>query len=126
MKTTIRICCALCFFMFCVSLSAQENKAVPQEMLGNWISSVSNPQTGDTMKGTCVIATRDGETRASFDMGYGGVESTPLRLNENGKYVASLQVQDYTFGVNFTWKDDKLSCEMTIEEHVIPIDLKKE
>ncbi len=126
MKTTIRVFCTICCLVLCVSLSAQEKKAFPKEMMGKWSYSIENPESGEVMKGICTIAQKDDATKATFDMGQGGADTTPFRVNDNGKFYADLDIQGYVLGVTFTIVEGKLSCEMDAGGFIIPIELKKE
>ncbi len=125
MKTTIRVFCTLCMLVLCVSLSAQEKK-VPQEMFGKWNCSIENPQTGDIMKGTCVVDEKDNVVKATFDMGWGEASSSAFRPNDNGKFYADFDVQDFTLGLCFFMKADKLVCEMDAGGYLIPLEMTKE
>lgn len=124
MKTIIRICCAFCFFLFCVSLSAQEKK-VPKEMLGKWLCTLDNPQ-GGPMSGTCTIFEKDGVTKATLDMGFGATESSAFKALDNGKFDAGIDVQGYNLGLIFDYKDNNLSCDLDAGGFLIPMEMKRE
>ncbi len=125
MKTTIRVICTLCMLVLCVSLSAQEKK-VPAEMLGKWKYTVENPQSGESMNGTCVVATGEEATKATFDMGYGPAETTAFRPGENGKCTAELPLQDFSMALTFSMKESKLVCDIDINGNLFSIEMTKE
>ncbi|MDR2912087.1 MAG: hypothetical protein LBV38_02135 [Alistipes sp.] len=122
---------ALAMCALVMSIQAQAQTQFPEALLGKWIVSIDNPQTGETIKGTCTIA-RDGEeTRATFevpDVGPGSSQTTPFRVNEltEGEFIADLDVGGYLLGVYFGTVDGKLTCEMDADGYAIPMTIQRD
>lgn len=125
MKTTVRLLSALIFLTMSISLFAQE-KTVPKEVLGTWNYVMENPQSGETYNGVCTITTKGADTRALFKIGdEEASETTPFRVNDNGKFYCDVVIQGYDFGVCFEQKGETLNCELDISGFVIPLEMKK-
>jgi len=95
--------------MFVTSLSAQ-TAADLKLIEGKWKYSMPN-MDGDLMDGTCVIATVDGVTKATFTTPMGELTSSPLKY-ENGKYSGTLSVESdmgsFSMNVSLEPKEGKL------------------
>jgi hypothetical protein len=103
------ILCAVMMMACNVSLSAQDD--VLKKMAGEWTYTM--PDMGGTgeMDGKCVIATVDGETKATLSTPMGDITSTALKL-ENGKYTGNMDIPDFDLGIAFYFNGEVLMQEI--------------
>jgi len=125
MKINVRILCTLfvCAFLS-VNLFAQ-GKASAKDLVGNWSYTMDHPMEGP-VKGNCEIAQKGDDVVATFKQeGETGNTTSPLRLNDNGKFYADMDSQGYTVTISFKPEGDIIKCEMDAGVISIPLDMKK-
>ncbi|MDR2809053.1 MAG: hypothetical protein LBB84_00640 [Tannerellaceae bacterium] len=126
MKTMIRFSAICVLFACCFSLSAQQQKEVPKEMLGKWSYTFEDPQSGQPSTGFCTIKQEEGNTTAVFELDYYGVTtSTPFRPNDNGKFYADMDVQGYPLSLAFAFVDKNLSCNISADSFDFTVQMKR-
>jgi len=125
MKINVRILCTLfvCAFLS-VNLFAQ-GKASAKDLVGSWSYTMDHPMEG-LVKGTCEIAQKGDDFVATFKQGgEAGNTTSPLRLNDNGKFYSEMESQGYTVSISFQPDGDNMKCEMDAGVMSIPLDLKR-
>jgi hypothetical protein len=109
--------------MLSISLMASAQDATLQKMEGKWTYTI--PDMGDmgSIECQCVIATADGETKASISNAMGAIVSSPLQA-DNGKYVGTLAIENdmgsFQMKIAFYFEGDKLMQELSFDMGVIP------
>jgi hypothetical protein len=111
---------ALFAVMLCSSASAQSDSL--KKIEGKWTFSMPD-MNGGTIDGSCVIATVEGATKATFTSPMGDISTNPLTLKD-GKYVGELSFEGeagtFTMKVSFEPKGDKLMYGVSSEYGEMP------
>jgi hypothetical protein len=119
MTTTISKFFAVCMMIATFSLatlsSASAQDATLKKMEGTWTYTMPDMGGGGTIDGKCVIATVNGETKATLVSPMGEISSTPLKLTD-GKYVGDLNIETdqgaFQLKLAFKFDGEKLMQEM--------------
>ncbi|MDR2388285.1 MAG: hypothetical protein LBD89_00660 [Tannerellaceae bacterium] len=125
MKTKVLKLFTLCVGMIVASqppVSAQDD--VLKKMVGEWTYTMPDMGGGGAMDSKCVIATENGETKATLLTPMGDITSTALKL-ENNKYVGDLNIPDFDMGIAFYFKDDVLIQELVAGFGDIVMEMKR-
>lgn len=127
MKMNVRVLCTLFVCaLLSVNLFAQEHKVSEKDLLGTWSYVMDHPMEGP-VKGICKIVEKENQTVAIFTQeGEPGNTTSPLRLNENGKFYANMDSQGYDVGLSFQLNGDAMKCDMDAGVLVITVDMKRE
>jgi hypothetical protein len=117
----------LCALVSNAQASAQQENAFPEAMSGKWLTSISNPETGETMKGSCTIASVDGVTTATFEMSeMGTAATTAFRASDADSFMAELDINGFVLGVYFDIIEGGLKCELDASGYLVPVALERE
>lgn len=101
--------CAVMFTAMNVALSAQDD--VLKKMVGEWTYTIPDMGGGGAMDGKCIIATVNGETKATLSSPMGDITTSALKL-ENGKYAGRMDIQEFDMQIAFYFKGDVLLQEI--------------
>ncbi|MDR2810333.1 MAG: hypothetical protein LBB84_07235 [Tannerellaceae bacterium] len=126
MKTKVLKVFMLCAVMITalhVSLSAQEDDVL-KKMAGEWTYTMPDMGGGGAMDGKCIIATVNGETKATLSTPMGDITSSALKL-ENGKYVGNMDIPDFDLGIALYFKEDVLMQEILSGFGDIVVEMKR-
>ncbi|MDR0537062.1 MAG: hypothetical protein LBH04_03300 [Tannerellaceae bacterium] len=118
MTTTISRIFSFCILIAAiasVSFTASAQEAVLKKMEGAWKYTMPDMGGGGSFEGKCIIATVNGETKATLVSPMGEIISGPLKLDKD-KYVGDLNIESdmgsFQMKIAFKFDGDRLLQEL--------------